>query len=87
MATNGRAGSGAFSAPSTKTRRILAVDYGRKRIGLALSDELGLTARPLGTITRVNRQRDMSRLREACRKNGVTPHNRGPSAAHDRRSG
>jgi putative Holliday junction resolvase len=72
MATNGRAGSGAFSAPSTKTRRTLAVDYGRKRIGLALSDELGLTARPLGTITRVNRHRDMSRLREACRKNGVT---------------
>jgi putative transcription antitermination factor YqgF len=72
MATNGRAGSGAFSEPSTKTRRTLAVDYGRKRIGLALSDELGLTARPLATITRVNRHRDMSRLREACRKNGVT---------------
>jgi len=72
MTTNGRASSGAFSASSTNTRRILAVDYGRKRIGLALSDRLGLTARPLGTIRRVNRHRDMSRLREACRKNGVT---------------
>ena len=28
--------------------RILAIDYGRKRIGLALSDELGATAQPLG---------------------------------------
>lgn len=29
--------------------RILAVDYGRKRIGLAVSDELGLTAQGLPT--------------------------------------
>jgi putative Holliday junction resolvase len=48
------------------------VDYGRKRIGLALSDELGLTAQPLGTLVRVNRQKDLSRLREACRTHGVT---------------
>jgi len=72
MATHGRASSGALSAPSAKTRRILAVDYGRKRIGLALSDEQGLTAQPLATIVRVNRRRDMSKLREACRENGVT---------------
>ena len=32
--------------------RILAVDYGEKRIGLAVSDELGLTASPLMTLTR-----------------------------------
>ena len=54
-----------------KPRRILAVDYGRKRIGLALSDELGLTARPLTTMRRTNRQNDMKRLREICRRNGV----------------
>jgi Holliday junction resolvase len=35
-----------------KANRILAVDYGRKRIGLALSDELGLTAQPLETVVR-----------------------------------
>jgi putative Holliday junction resolvase len=54
-----------------KPRRILAVDYGRKRIGLALSDELGLTARPLTTMQRTNRQNDMRRLREICRRNDV----------------
>lgn len=32
--------------------RILAVDYGEKRIGLAVSDELGITASPLMTLTR-----------------------------------
>lgn len=32
--------------------RILAVDYGEKRIGLAVSDELAITASPLMTLTR-----------------------------------
>ena len=39
---------------------------------MALSDELGLTAQPLETILRVNRRRDMGRLREVCRTRGVT---------------
>jgi putative Holliday junction resolvase len=30
--------------------RILAIDYGRKRIGLAISDPLGITAQPLAPI-------------------------------------
>ncbi len=47
------------------------MDYGRKRIGLAISDELGLIARPLTTMRRTNRQNDMKRLREICRRNGV----------------
>jgi putative Holliday junction resolvase len=33
-------------------RRLLAVDWGDKRIGLAVSDELGMLASPAGTITR-----------------------------------
>jgi len=32
--------------------RFLAVDYGRKRIGLAISDPLGMIASPAGFITR-----------------------------------
>lgn len=32
--------------------RYLALDLGEKRIGVAVSDESGLTAQPLGTITR-----------------------------------
>jgi putative holliday junction resolvase len=45
---------------------VLAVDYGRRRIGLALSDELGLTAQPLATLERKNRRDDMKRLRAIC---------------------
>ena len=55
----------------TPARRILAIDYGRKRIGLALSDELGLTAQPLATLTRTNRRNDLRRLREIARKHAV----------------
>lgn len=32
--------------------RFVAVDYGRKRIGLAISDPLGMIASPAGFITR-----------------------------------
>ena len=32
--------------------RLLAVDWGDKRIGLAISDELGMLASPAGTIVR-----------------------------------
>src|SRR3954453_9685424 len=40
--------------------RILALDLGGKRIGVAVSDELGLLARPLTTIQRRNRNADIA---------------------------
>lgn len=61
----------AETAPDATAARILAIDYGRKRIGLALSDELGLTAQPLATLVRSNRRDDLRRLREICRRHGV----------------
>jgi len=60
------------SDTETAAKRILAIDYGRKRIGLALSDELGLTAQPLLTLNRADRRDDMRRLREICARHGVT---------------
>lgn len=51
--------------------RILAIDYGRRRIGLAVSDELRLTARPLGTLLRQNRRDALRLLRAIVRANGV----------------
>ncbi|HEY0701865.1 MAG TPA: Holliday junction resolvase RuvX [Candidatus Acidoferrales bacterium] len=56
---------------STTAPRILAIDYGKKRIGLALSDELGLTAQPLQVLAHKNRREDVRRLREICRAKGV----------------
>lgn len=51
--------------------RVLAIDYGRRRIGLAVSDELRLTAQPLATLERQNRAADLRRLREIARRNSA----------------
>jgi putative Holliday junction resolvase len=42
--------------------RILALDLGRRRIGLAVSDELGWTAQGLPTLQRTRLREDLSRL-------------------------
>ena len=41
---------------------MLALDYGRRRIGLAISDELGLTAQGLETFERTRIRDDVRRL-------------------------
>jgi putative Holliday junction resolvase len=43
--------------------RILALDVGKKRIGLAISDELGLTALGLDTLHRTRIREDLEKLR------------------------
>ena len=50
---------------------ILAVDYGRARIGLALADAQTRMPQPLSTMERVNRNEDMRRLRELVREHAV----------------
>ncbi|HXN64632.1 MAG TPA: Holliday junction resolvase RuvX [Candidatus Acidoferrales bacterium] len=59
------------SAHLSKKGRVLALDYGQRRIGIAISDELGLTASPLSTIERTNRRDDVRRLREIVREHTV----------------
>ena len=43
--------------------RVLAVDLGSKRIGTAISDALGITARPVETIQRSRTEQDIARLK------------------------
>ena len=47
--------------------RILALDVGQKRIGVAVSDPLGLTAQGLGVLTRRDWDRDLAGLAEMAR--------------------
>jgi putative holliday junction resolvase len=54
-----------------RKRRVLALDLGRKRIGLALSDELGLTAQGLATLERKGRRDDIETLRKLAVESGV----------------
>jgi putative holliday junction resolvase len=42
--------------------RILALDLGKRRIGLALSDELGITAQGLPTLERTKLREDLAHL-------------------------
>ncbi len=46
--------------------RILALDVGHKRIGLAVSDPLGLTAQGLGVLERKDWDRDLSKILEVA---------------------
>jgi len=48
--------------------RILALDVGAKRIGLAVSDPLGITAQGLGVLTRKDRAEVLAQLLEVARK-------------------
>jgi putative Holliday junction resolvase len=50
-----------------KTAEVLALDVGTKRIGLAISDPLGLTAQGLGVLERKDWDRDLARLLEMAR--------------------
>ncbi len=44
--------------------RVLAVDYGSARTGLAVSDETGVLARPVGVVERVRTEAGMGRMLE-----------------------
>ena len=53
--------------------RYLALDVGSKRVGIAVSDELGLTAQPVLTLERRRNQReDLRSIARLCRRFGVS---------------
>lgn len=49
--------------PQVLPTRIMALDVGSRRIGVAVSDPLGITAQGLDTIQRQNKRRDLEALR------------------------
>src|SRR5208282_6507841 len=71
MASSSCDPSGVATGQVAANAPVLAIDYGRKRWGLALSDVLGVIARPLATWNRTNRRRDLARLRELVRHHSV----------------
>jgi len=52
--------------------RILGLDYGSRRIGMAVSDPLGLTAQPLPPIPREGDRKDIVVLARLAADIGVT---------------
>jgi putative Holliday junction resolvase len=51
--------------------RVLALDLGKRRIGLALSDELGITAQGLETLERSNIREDLAKLAQLASEKNV----------------
>ncbi|WP_252263727.1 Holliday junction resolvase RuvX [Paracidobacterium acidisoli] len=49
---------------------MMGLDIGDRRIGVAVSDELGLTAQPVLTLVRKNRKQDLKSLGRLLRKYG-----------------
>ncbi len=52
-------------------RRVLGIDYGKARIGVAVSDELGMLAHPLETVAAAKVDVAIKRIAEIAREKNV----------------
>lgn len=52
--------------------RIMGLDVGDRRIGVAVSDALGLTAQPVLTLVRTNRRQDLKSLQRLIRRHNCS---------------
>ncbi len=53
-------------------KRVMGLDYGSRRIGVAVSDPLGLTAQPLPPVMRQGDKKDIAVLARIAAELGVT---------------
>ncbi|MDD5423059.1 MAG: Holliday junction resolvase RuvX [Candidatus Omnitrophica bacterium] len=51
--------------------RILGVDFGSKRIGIAVSDELFITAQGVKTLVRRSLEQDLREIKDFIKEHGV----------------
>ena len=58
--------------PDDQPPRILALDFGARNIGLAVSDELGVTAQGLPTLRRSTKRNDFDHVRRMIKQFHVT---------------
>jgi putative pre-16S rRNA nuclease len=54
-------------SPGRAVQRVLGLDVGSKRIGIAISDPLGITAQGLETLQRQNKRLDFEKLSKLVR--------------------
>ncbi|MGN7678378.1 MAG: Holliday junction resolvase RuvX [Anaplasma sp.] len=53
-------------------RRILGLDFGEKKMGLAVSDSSGLVAMPFGVYFRRNMRQDLGELNAIMKREGIS---------------
>lgn len=54
-----------------ETMKIMGLDYGSRRIGVAVCDDLGIAAQGVGTVIRKNRDSDLTAIVELTTRYGV----------------
>jgi putative Holliday junction resolvase len=59
------------SDPEGLPPRVLGVDYGRKRVGVAISDPFGIMAQPLPTVPFTDEDGTVAALKAICDERGV----------------
>jgi putative holliday junction resolvase len=59
-------------AQSAARGRVLGLDVGSRRIGIAVSDPLGITAQGLETLQRRNKRSDLAALERTIREYAIT---------------
>jgi len=57
--------------PISPPPRFLAIDFGARNMGLAVTDELGMTAQGLPTYRRSNKKNDFDHLRRLIKHYGI----------------
>jgi putative Holliday junction resolvase len=60
-----------LDSPQKAAGRILGLDVGSRRIGVAVTDPLGITAQGLETLQRRNKRHDFDQLSQVIRQYGV----------------
>jgi putative Holliday junction resolvase len=63
-------GQGRLQSRSGERLKVLALDYGSARTGVAVSDPTGSIARPVGVVERVGTAQGLARLLELVRTEG-----------------
>ena len=53
-------------------KRLMAIDYGDRRIGIAVSDMLGITAQPVGFITVTGKKDAHNKIKEEFMKYDIS---------------
>ena len=56
---------------NNKNKRILGIDYGNRRVGIAISDELQLTAQPHKLLIRENDENLISDIKEIIHSHNI----------------
>ena len=82
-----RAGRRAGASRRRAFVKVLALDYGSARTGVAVSDPTGTIARPLGVVESATTEAGFARLRELIAEEEPERHGRRPAADPARRPG